>query len=461
MSILGLAVVCVSSLGTLLGPLTPTAGGLASSHASENAPPADEGFGRTIVSVGDLDGDGSVDFAIGAPLARDAGGKPCGKVYLVSGSDFRLLKAIIGPEFGQDFGCEVAPLGAIRGVAGSAILVSSAFGAGAKSNSYVVSCASGRILRTHTAEASDYFFGRPVANAGDIDADGADDYGLAFVGRDGFGVRIFSRANGSLLLQCGATDKAVFSIGALRGGHDWDGDQVPDVVVGARARVTRSLHEGILYFFSGRTGQLVDTVSLEGRRAFGKSIAVIQDANHDGVADLVVGSPEDTWSDHLLGGEMVLLSGKTHEILWMVRSMDSSFGSSVGSVSDLDGDDYQDIVVSAPEGCGNALPDGCAGLVYAFSTKSRSELFRLEGSDWYENFGTSIGTAVLDERAIKRTGGRGACTVTGGDRLLWVSNRPIFLFDRFGGSINPRVVRVYRLPARERVAELSAATLGR
>ncbi len=448
---------CLSSDGAILES--------AASNTLELEVPSSEGprspedrFGDTIVEIGDVDDDGVADFAIGAPLAQDTDGSTRGKVHLVSGRDFTRLRTIVGPHPGGYFGDSIASIARLPGITGGAILVGASYGAGSVNDVHVVSCVSGKIVRTYPAGTSDSAFGNEVVNCGDVNSDGYDDYGITFVGRnvvrDDSGVRVFSGANGSLLLQCGMKGVEVRSFRAICGGYDWDGDRAPDVVLGGLTHFGRARQEGILYFFSGKTGQLFDTVSIE-RRNFGASIAAMGDVDDDGVIDLVVGSPGEEGSDSSESA-MVVLSGRTHGVLWMVRRRDASFGSAVSCVSDLDDDGHRDIVVSAPDACDEALTDPhaytsadmCAGHVTVFSARTRKQLFRLEGRAWFERFGSSIGA-----------------TVSGKRQSLWVSSRPVPLFQNVDGRpdvfVGAPLVRVYALPERNCVAELSAAGFDR
>jgi len=87
----------VSSSGTVLSVLTGT-------HASER-------FGSAVAAVGDQDGDGHTDYAIGA--SADANKK--GRVDLVSGATGKLLASVTGGAWGEEFGFEVAAIPDLNG----------------------------------------------------------------------------------------------------------------------------------------------------------------------------------------------------------------------------------------------------------------------------------------------------------------------------------------------------------
>ena len=72
-----------------------------------------EGFGRSVASVGDLDGDGRADFAIGAPFAVGPDG-PRGAVYLASSANANVLDKLDGEKAGDAFGWFVANVGDVN-----------------------------------------------------------------------------------------------------------------------------------------------------------------------------------------------------------------------------------------------------------------------------------------------------------------------------------------------------------
>jgi hypothetical protein len=54
------------------------------------------GFGSTVVTIGDIDGDGKNDLAVGSPGFRITGGNPAGRVQLIRSSDGAIAAEITG-----------------------------------------------------------------------------------------------------------------------------------------------------------------------------------------------------------------------------------------------------------------------------------------------------------------------------------------------------------------------------
>ena len=166
---------------------------------------AGEAFGSALVGVGDVDGDGQEDFAVGAPKYSLAGRPDVGRVYVLSGATAQVLYTLEGRawtvgagaqarEVGERFGAALAPLFS-RGASG----VESDFngdsqpdfavgapdaspggqlGAGAV---YVHTAppegagAAGRLLARFEGVVAGEHFGAAVAGAGDLNADGFHD----------------------------------------------------------------------------------------------------------------------------------------------------------------------------------------------------------------------------------------------------------------------------------------------
>ncbi|MCB9898425.1 MAG: VCBS repeat-containing protein [Planctomycetes bacterium] len=73
-----------------------------------------DGFGWSLASTDDLDGDGHADLVIGAP-SDDQGGRDAGAAYVVSGRSGTPLFAVRGTEPGEHLGNAVAALDDIDG----------------------------------------------------------------------------------------------------------------------------------------------------------------------------------------------------------------------------------------------------------------------------------------------------------------------------------------------------------
>jgi hypothetical protein len=190
-------------------------------------------FGRSVCTVGDLDGDEIPDFAVGASAAG-AGTSSVGEVRFCSGRDGSTLRAVRGPLTPRTFGLgeRLAPAGDVDGDGVEDVLVST----WDDGPVYVLSSRSGACLRTLLHQRPGHYldgFGDSIALAGDVDGDGIPDYAVGcseFMAdsEDDYCVEIFSGREGWVL---GVYDSDAKSASVAEG-RDFDLDGIPDLPVG-------------------------------------------------------------------------------------------------------------------------------------------------------------------------------------------------------------------------------------
>ena len=72
-------------------------------------------YGRTACGLGDVDGDGVADYAAGAPYAKVGGAPFAGKVRAHSGADGKVLWLAAHPRANEIFGSRLARIGDVNG----------------------------------------------------------------------------------------------------------------------------------------------------------------------------------------------------------------------------------------------------------------------------------------------------------------------------------------------------------
>src|SRR5262245_7042975 len=159
-------------------------------------------FGR-VAWIGDVDGDGTDDFAVGALRDDTVNGNTSGAVYLYSGRTGTLFKTWIGDATGDTFGDTVKRIGDANGDGDEDIAVSASSWNTSPRNQYV-RVFSGRYLHDGTLPEKLFDFvptnvgdvGVRLDGAGDVDGDGNDDFlvGCGFGFRHAF---VVSGANGA------------------------------------------------------------------------------------------------------------------------------------------------------------------------------------------------------------------------------------------------------------------------
>jgi len=122
------------------------------------------GFGVSVASVADVDGDGMADLAIGNPRAVNASGY-WGSVFLYSSATFGLLRTIESNELDRDIGSDISSIGDMDGDGIEDIGVASEYSSGIA----IFSGQSGERLYSIALNTGS---GGRVKGVGDIDGDG-------------------------------------------------------------------------------------------------------------------------------------------------------------------------------------------------------------------------------------------------------------------------------------------------
>jgi hypothetical protein len=201
---------------------------------------AAERFGVAVASVGDVNGDSVPDFAVGAP---GGGGISSGAVHVYSGQDGEELTEHIkyGSTFRDNLGSSIAGLGDVDGdgVPDYAVGAPGAdpkdAGSGpAHGRVLWISGADGAVLRRVDGKSANGVFGEAIAACGDQDGDGITDLLVGARGVKGLGqVTIWSSRKGKKLASItGVYPRGFFGIG-VAGLDDFDGDGRPEIAVGA------------------------------------------------------------------------------------------------------------------------------------------------------------------------------------------------------------------------------------
>jgi len=286
---------------------------------------AHDSFGISACGAGDVDKDGHDDIIIGAH-ADDTHGTNAGAAFVYSGKTGLRLHAWFGDSAQDFFGHSIASAGDIDNDGYPDLLVGSPDhdGGGIDSGmARLFSGKTGKTIRTLLGSTGDYF-GHHVANAGDVDKDGVPDQIIGanqfFRAVPGTGyAQVFSGKTGKLLQTLSGASNGDFFGEPVEGGGDLDGDGWPDVIVGAHRANTNGTDSGQLTVYSGRTWQKLRTI--DGKASgdyFGYSAAFAGDLDKDGVLDLVVGAyragTNGAGIAQALSGTILALTSDRHSI---------------------------------------------------------------------------------------------------------------------------------------------------
>lgn len=303
------------------------------------APP--DFFGVAVADAGDVNGDGVEDVIVGA---KGSFSSQIGDAYVYSGADGSLIFGISGTHVGDEFGAAVLGLGDVDGDGVDDLAIGSptvpVFSSGYDRVEVRSGSTGGLIYSVPPISFGDNL-GAALALLDDLDGDGVHEFAAgAIVGRY---VKIVSGRSGSILLTIQGSPPGFDLFGqSLARVGDFDGDGFGDLLVGSPLRNVGSISAaGAAEVFSSVSGTLLQkhngsTANLE----LGYSVASAGDSNGDGTPDLLVGSE---------GGFANLFSGLSGRLLYRFKGGPSSLdGLGTAGGVDFDGDGLSDVVVGDP-----------------------------------------------------------------------------------------------------------------
>ena len=332
---------------------------------------AGDAFGWSVSDAGDVNGDGFGDVIVGA-FGNDTAGSNAGRAYVFFGgvsTDAVADVTLTGAAADDFFGMSVSGAGDVNGDGYGDLIV------GANGNDAGGSFAGRTYLYfggvapdavadlVLTGAAAGDNFGASVSGAGDVNGDGYEDFivGAYINGAGGpnagrayvyFGGRTVD-AIADLVLTGTANSDFGFSVS---GAGDVNGDGYADVVVGAAADDAGAGNAGRAYvFYGGSAPDAVADVIFTGEAAnnqFGYSVSGAGDLNRDGFGDVVVGSPFNGAGGVDAGRAYVFLGGPgvdgVADITFTGAVAGDNLGNSVSAARDVNGDNFDDVIVGAP-----------------------------------------------------------------------------------------------------------------
>ena len=406
---------------------------LADAAARYDGEDADQ-VGSALADVGDVDGDGHRDFAIGAQNHTSQGEK-IGAAYLVLGQATPAGGALVeravrylGEANVGYLGKSVDGAGDVDGDGLSDWLVgatgSDAPGPDAGEALLILGTSVPEEGRPDTAaarlqgESEGDHAGWSVAGLGDLNGDGLDDVGVGAVRESSneewsgaaYVVLGGSFAGTRSLAEADAVYHGVayrdYAGRRMSGGGDLDGDGLDDAAIAADG----AEDQGIVGVVLGRAvpvSELLETVDAvwTGEAAedrAGIAMAGVTDLTGDGYADLAIGAPNsdeahpDAGTVYLVEGAAGLVGGPLREVPLRLHgaSTEDGAGASLDAGSDVDGDGTPDLCIGAPRAALTGPDAGAAYLVWGGAGITTGDLdaaaVRLLGEDWGDFAGGAV-----------------------------------------------------------------------
>jgi len=329
-----------------------------------------DSFGASVSGAGDINNDGYDDLIVGA-RRYDFGAEDTGGAYIYlggSGIDDLPDAILTGPSAHDYFGCSVAGVGDVNGDGSDDFLVG-AYGTYVGINhTGVAYLYFGKQKMNATPDITFYGIDRPdqfgwsVSGAGDVNRDGYvdliiganrahpvnDAVGAAYIF---FGGPAMDNVADVIMSGTGEFDEFGYCVSYA---GDVNGDGYADVMVGAPYNDAGSNNAGRAYiFFGGPAMDNVADVVITGVAAddnLGYAVSGAGDVNGDGFDDVIVGAPFNNGGGADAGRAYLLLGGPSMDdapdLVMTGESPGDQFGSSVSDTGDMNRDGFGDIVIA-------------------------------------------------------------------------------------------------------------------
>ena len=357
---------------------------------------AGDRFGECVAAIRDVNGDGYIDAAIGAPF-DDNVGKDSGSVRVVSGKDGTVLYTINGTAAGDRFGTSISSGFDVNKDGIADFCVGAPWHAASKGLVQIISGGDGKVINTFTGGQAGDRLGSAAEMIRDLLRDGSPDVAIGAPGS--------ASARGQFRIHDASSGKLIFQ----RSGNSV-GDRLGESIslvnynllaIGAPGANGNGKDAGRVSYFNsryplhaimypGNPGPAFSlTVDGEPGEQLGASLprgAV--DVDHDSTADFLMASARNGGA-----GRVLVRSGRTNldiRSYYGSGQRGTGFGMAIALAGDLDDDGVDDIAIAEP-GFTSGSNAG-TGAVHIISTERPSVVRLYISKRVGDYYGTSIDT---------------------------------------------------------------------
>ena len=356
-------------------------------------------YGYSVSNAGDVNGDSFSDVVVGATDISSG----TGKAYIYFGSSIMNNVADVtmtGEATNNYFGISVSNAGDVNGDSFSDIIVGANGYSSNTGRAYIFyggSSMNNVADVTMTGEAINNYFGRTVSAAGDINGDGYSDVVAGAWGYSTSTGRAYIYFGGSSMnntadvILTGEATNNYFGY-ALSACGDVNGDGYSEVIVGAYGY---SSNTGIAYFYDYfPNGEITFDINMTGEAAgnsFGLSVSSSGDVNGDGYSDVIVGAHgylSNRGRAYIFYGGLTM--NNIADVTMTGEAPGNYFGYSVSSAGDVNGDGYSDVIIGAYQFNTNR---GRAYIYFGGLSMNNTADVTLNGEASNNYFGYSVSSA--------------------------------------------------------------------